>query len=217
MAFPIAAAVADKVIGGAEKVFNTAWGIHAYKKNIELANTAHQREVDDLIKAGINPIFSAGGSGAQTPAGLPTMFDGANDQGISKIATAKEQLRQLKAQNDNTEVDTNKKRGESEVNDAMRAKIDTEQRILQKEEENKSPLIQKQMELLDQQIESQKSSAALNSALSAKAEEEKQAVYNQNTKTNEAAKLREEISKNPKSGKIMQWFQMILDDIRSLK
>lgn len=117
------------ILGGYNEGINTYMTNKANKEEAEaqrdweekMSNTAHQREVEDLKAAGLNPALSAtGGAGASTPGGAMATFEKSNagEQALN-VASAVAQIKNINA-------DTEKINQEKNTSKAIEKKTDME-------------------------------------------------------------------------------------------
>lgn len=114
-----------------QNAFNSAQASNQMDFQRHMSNTAHQREVQDLSAAGLNPILSGmGGAGASTPGGAMTQMTENPAMAVANSALAAMDLKFKNAEIDKTEADKIVSDTQAALNRTAAEKVKQETNIL---------------------------------------------------------------------------------------
>lgn len=121
-----------------------------------MANTAHQREVKDLRAANLNPILSAGGKGAPAPQGNQAT---AGNLDLLSAAAMAAQIKKTNQETDLIAVETDRARDDWQIDaslmpERLMSRRAAMQQVMDNQQltQTQKNQIQKQIDLIDQQI-----------------------------------------------------------------
>lgn len=158
-----AALIGSLIAGIGTSAYNAISQKRNQRKQIDLANTAHQREVEDLKKSGLNPYLTEGSPGAATPGVMYNPSVDSNNilnsglQGVQALSTAQQAKNQAKiVANTADETAANAKKAQSEALISSANQWYTETNLLNQKEN-----LEADTQLKKQQAANAKNSAAI--------------------------------------------------------
>lgn len=124
--------VANDILGNASA--KSEWFYHNNQQFQErMASTQHQREVNDLKLAGLNPILSAGGPGASAPSGGSAPTELGSPIGPNRISEANYSAKQAQLadkQMQLVEAQTASAKADARLKDSTSSKVNAETRVI---------------------------------------------------------------------------------------
>lgn len=120
----------------------------------EMSNTAYQRAIADMKKAGINPMLVTQVGGANTPSGAMPQVQNAIGAGVSSANQAMNTIKEMQQVEQSEATTTNIKAGTDKiVSETMDKNINTAQRLAETDKTKREAMLKAMQEMTEAQQE----------------------------------------------------------------